>query len=300
MGDQVKVKLEMIKRITRDHGFIAALDQSGGSTPSALKRYGVSLGLYEDADGMFDYVHDMRSRLIKDDAFNKDYVTGAILFEDTVDRLIDGIPTSEYLWQNKKIVPFLKIDCGLRDTKNGVQVMKYIHDLDSKLDKANAHNIFGTKMRSLIHEPDPEGIKLIVKQQFAIAKIIISKGLVPIIEPEVSIFCEDKTLAEQILKQEISSKLEELDSSQVVMLKITIPEEPNFYSDFTSHPNVLKVIALSGGYKRAEACYKLAKNDKVAASFSRALLEGLFFFQSAQDYTRQLAYNVSSIFDASA
>ncbi len=300
MGESVKIKLEMIKRISRDHGFIAALDQSGGSTPSALKRYGVSSGLYDDSESMFEYVHDMRSRLIKDKAFDEEFVSGAILFEDTFDRFIDNIPTAKYLWEKKRIVPFLKIDCGLRDVKNGVQAMKYIHDLDAKLTKANANNAFGTKMRSLIQEANPEGIRLVVQQQFAIAKIIMSKGLVPIIEPEISIFCDDKTLAEQLLKQEIESKLDELESLQVVMLKLTIPEVPNFYSDLTYHPNVLKVIALSGGYKMAEACNRLSKNNKVAASFSRALLEGLFFFQSSEDYTKQLSYNIQKIFDASA
>jgi fructose-bisphosphate aldolase class I len=287
------------QKIKSENGFIAALDQSGGSTPKALKLYGIKEGSWKNDDEMFKIVHDMRTRLITSPAFSGKRLIGAILFEGTMDREIQGQATGDYLWNVKSVVPFLKIDKGLADEKDGVQLMKPIPGLDALLTKAKSKNIFGTKMRSVIKQANPKGVAAIVKQQFEIGRQIVAKGLVPIIEPEVDIHCPDKAEAEQLLKAEILKELNQLKPDQLVMLKLTLPEQDNFYMDCIKHPNVLKVVALSGGYTREEANKKLARNNRMVASFSRALVEGLTAQQSDKDFNAALDASIESTYQAS-
>jgi fructose-bisphosphate aldolase class I len=287
------------ERVRTEPGFIAALDQSGGSTPKALKQYGLKEGAWSTEDEMFDLVHAMRARLITSPAFNGDRILGAILFEGTMDRDIEGIPAATYLWTKKRVVPFLKVDKGLADAKDGVQLMKPMPDLDALLDRARRKGVFGTKMRALILEADPKGIAAVVRQQFEIGKQILGKGLIPIIEPEVDIKCADKGKAEEILKKEILAELDRLGPGNRVMLKLTIPEKDNLYRPCIEHPKVLKVVALSGGYSRDTANQRLAKNHGMVASFSRALVEGLLAHQSDEEFNSTLDKAIGSIFQAS-
>ncbi len=279
-------------------GFIAALDQSGGSTPKALKSYGVDESEYSNEQEMFDLVHEMRSRIITSPAFTSDKVVGAILFERTMDSKIDGKYTADYL-SDIGVVPYLKVDKGLADLENGVQLMKPMPELDALLDRAVERNIVGTKMRSNIMELNEEGIKEVVKQQFEIGKQIIAKGLVPIIEPEVNIDAKDKEQIEEVLKNEILKELDQLSEDQPVMLKLTIPTKPNAYKELVDHPRVIRVVALSGGYSREDANEKLAQNKGVIASFSRALINDLRKSQSDEEFNKNLQDTIDSIYDAS-
>ena len=290
---------EQLEKMKNGKGFIAALDQSGGSTPKALKLYGIEESAYSGDEEMFDLVHQMRTRIIKSPSLNAERTLGAILFDMTMERTIDGKGTAEYLWENKKIVPFLKIDNGLAAEENGVQVMKAIPELDDRLARANGHKVFGTKMRSVIKLANRKGIQQIVDQQFEIGKKILAAGLVPIIEPEVDINSHEKEQAEGILKLEILDQLNKLKDNQNVMLKLTLPSQDNFYSDLVSHPRVIRVVALSGGYARDEANKMLAKNNGVIASFSRALTEGLSAQQSDKEFDDALDKAVQGIFEAS-
>jgi len=280
-------------------GFIAALDQSGGSTPKALSQYGVQENQYSNDEEMYTLVHEMRTRIIKSPAFDSQYILGAILFENTMDRKIDGQWTADYLWDKKHIIPFLKVDKGLAETANGVQLMKPISGLDELLDRAVERNIFGTKMRSVIKEANPNGIRDIVTQQFEVGKQIFSKGLIPIIEPEVDIYSPDKEKSEQILKQEIQKQLNALDKDVKVMLKLSIPTVNNFYSDLISDAHVVRVVALSGGYSREDANQKLSQNHGLIASFSRALSEGLTAGQSDEEFNAELKETIKGIYMAS-
>jgi len=280
-------------------GFIAALDQSGGSTPKALKLYGIAETAYSGDAQMMDLIHAMRTRIITSPSFNGDRVLAAILFENTMDREILGRPTAEYLWDVKKVVPILKVDKGLQDEAEGVQLMKPMPGLDQLLARAKAKGIFGTKMRSVIKQANPAGIKAVVAQQFDVAKQIIAAGLVPIIEPEVDIKCPDKAGAEDLLKAEIMAQLDKLSEGQLVMLKLTIPTRDNLYADCIRHPRVLKVVALSGGYSRADANEKLARQHGMVASFSRALTEGLTAQQSDAEFDKALDAAIESIYQAS-
>ncbi|OWR30762.1 fructose bisphosphate aldolase [Saccharibacillus sp. O23] len=280
-------------------GFIAALDQSGGSTPKALLQYGVAEDTYSDEEGMYAAVHTMRTRIIQSPAFDSKSILGAILFENTMDREIDGKPTADYLWENKGVVPFLKVDKGLDELRGGVQLMKPIPDLDDLLKRAVDKRIFGTKMRSVIHEVNPEGIKQVVDQQFELALRIAKAGLVPIIEPEVDIHSEDRAESERMLKKELQAHLAGLDEDVSVMLKLSIPAEDGFYSDLMSDPHVVRVVALSGGYSRDEANERLARNPGLIASFSRALAEGLSFGQTEEEFDATLARSIASIYEAS-
>jgi len=286
-------------KIRTESGFIAALDQSGGSTPKALALYGVKSDAWTDEDGMYRVVHQMRSRIITSPAFNGKRLIGAILFENTMDRDIEGKPTPDYLWEVKNVAPFLKIDKGLEDEHDGVQLMKPNPGLDALLKKAVSKHIFGTKMRSVIKQASASGVKAVVSQQFEVANQIIAAGLVPIVEPEVDIKCPDKTGAEKLLKAEIAAGLETVPAGQVVMLKLTLPEQDNFYREFTQHPRVLKVVALSGGYSLVESNARLARNNGVVASFSRALAEGLFAQQSDAEFNAKLDATIESIYQAS-
>ena len=290
---------EQLEKMKNGKGFIAALDQSGGSTPKALKLYGIEESAYSGEEEMFDLVHQMRTRIIKSPSLNAERTLGAILFDMTMERTIDGKGTAEYLWENKKIVPFLKIDNGLAAEENGVQVMKSIPELDDRLARANGHKVFGTKMRSVIKLANRKGIQQIVNQQFEIGKKILAAGLVPIIEPEVDINSHEKEQAEGILKLEILDQLNKLKDNQNVMLKLTLPSQDNFYSDLVAHPRVIRVVALSGGYARDEANKMLAKNNGVIASFSRALTEGLSAQQSDKEFDDALDKAVQGIFEAS-
>lgn len=290
---------EQLKRIKNDPGFIAALDQSGGSTPKALRMYGVEESEYDNDDEMFTKVHEMRSRIMTCDCFDSERVLGAILFEDTMDREVNGKPTANYLWEDKNIVPFLKVDKGLAEQMDGVQVMKPITNLDTLLDKAKTYPIFGTKMRSVIHSASASGIEKVVQQQFDVAKQILSKGLMPIVEPEVNIQSADKAESEAILKAEILRNLERLDEDQQVMLKLTLPEQAGFYKELIDHPKVLKVVALSGGYSRDEACEKLKQNPRMIASFSRAFTEGLSKSQSDSEFSDTINASIDKIYSAS-
>ena len=290
---------QMFDQVKAGKGFIAALDQSGGSTPKALKLYGVEESEYSGDAAMFDLIHQMRSRLIKSKAFTGDRIVGAILFEMTMERQIDGIGSAEYLWNKKKIVPFLKIDNGLAAESNDVQVMKPIPELSSRIAAANKHGVFGTKMRSVINLANAAGIEAVVTQQFEIGKEIIAGGLIPIIEPEVNIKSEQKGQAEEILKTSLINHLNKLNENQTVMLKLSLPTKPNLYQDLVNHPRVLKVVALSGGYSRDEANRMLAQNNGVIASFSRALTEGLSAKQSDDQFDALLDSTIQSIFDAS-
>jgi fructose-bisphosphate aldolase, class I len=280
-------------------GFIAALDQSGGSTPKALKLYGIPETAYSGDAQMMDLIHAMRTRIITSPSFNGDRVLAAILFENTMDREIQGRPTAAYLWDVKKVVPILKVDKGLQDEGDGVQLMKPMPGLDPLLARAKAKGIFGTKMRSVIKQANAAGIKAVVDQQFAVARQIIAAGLVPIIEPEVDIKCPDKAGAEDLLKAEILAQLDKLPDGQLVMLKLTIPSRDNLYADCIRHPRVLKVVALSGGYSRAEANEKLARQHGMVASFSRALTEGLSAQQSDAEFDQALDAAIESIYQAS-
>jgi fructose-bisphosphate aldolase class I len=280
-------------------GFIAALDQSGGSTPKALKLYGIAETEYSGDAQMMDLIHAMRARIITSPAFNGDRILAAILFENTMDREIEGRPTAEYLWKVKRVVPILKVDKGLEAEANGVQLMKPMPDLDKLLARAKAKGIFGTKMRSVIKQSDPAGIRAIVDQQFAIGKQIIAAGLVPIIEPEVDIKCPDKAAAEDLLKKELLAQLDRLSEGQLVMLKLTLPEKDNLYAECIAHPRVLKVVALSGGYSRDEANRRLARQNNMVASFSRALTEGLTAQQSDAQFDAALDAAIESIYQAS-
>ncbi|NNF39869.1 MAG: fructose bisphosphate aldolase [Woeseiaceae bacterium] len=281
-------------------GFIAALDQSGGSTPKALGLYGVGEDAWSDDEGMFDVVHQMRTRIITSPSFNGDRILGAILFENTMDREIEGQPTAAYLWNVKNVVPFLKVDQGLADEKDGVQLMKPIKGLAALLDKAKAAGIFGTKMRSVIKQANAAGIQAIVAQQFEVGKQIVAAGLVPIIEPEVDIHCPDKAAAEELLHDEIMKQLNSLSKDELVMLKLTLPEKVNLYADCIAHPNIVRVVALSGGYSRDEANERLSKNHGMIASFSRALSEGLKAQQSAAEFDTMLDSSIAAIAAASA
>jgi fructose-bisphosphate aldolase, class I len=287
-------------KIATAPGFIAALDQSGGSTPKALGIYGIKPDAWSNDDEMFKIVHEMRTRIITDPAFNGDRIIAAILFENTMDREIEGQPTADYLWNVKNVVPILKVDKGLAAEEDGVQLMKPIPGLDALLAKAKSKHIFGTKMRSVIKQANAKGIAAIVKQQFEIGRQIIAAGLVPIIEPEVDIHCPDKAEAEKLLKKEILAELDKLGEGQTVMLKLTLPEQDNFYMDCIEHPRVLKVVALSGGYTRKEADEKLTRNHKMVASFSRALAEGLTAQQSDAEFHAMLDSSIASIFKASS
>ncbi len=280
-------------------GFIAALDQSGGSTPKALRLYGIPEGSWSSDAEMMDLVHAMRTRIVTSPSFNGDRILAAILFEDTMDRDILGRPTAQYLWEVKQIVPILKVDQGLDAEANGVQRMKSMPALDQLLPRAKVKGIFGTKMRSVIKQANPAGIAAVVDQQFEVAGRIIAAGLVPIIEPEVDIHCPDKRAAEDLLKAAIMARLEVLPSGQQVMLKLTLPEQDNFYADCITHPRVLKVVALSGGYSRDEANARLARQHNMVASFSRALTEGLTAQQSDAEFNAALDRAIESIFQAS-
>lgn len=282
-----------------DKGFIAALDQSGGSTPRALAAYGVPEDAYSNDDEMFTLVHDMRTRIITAPSFSGEKILGAILFKHTMENQIEGKDTAEYLWEEKRIIPFLKIDNGLADKKNGVQLMKPIPELDELCARANEKHIWGTKMRSVIHGLDEEGIREVVAQQFELAKRIIAHGLVPIIEPEVSIVAPEKEAIEEVLVQEIASSLDTLADDELVMLKLTLPEKDNLYETLTTHPNVVRVVALSGGYGREEANGRLSNNHNIIASFSRALTEGLSVEQSDEEFDTMLAQSIESIYQAS-
>jgi fructose-bisphosphate aldolase class I len=290
---------EQTERVAKGNGFIAALDQSGGSTPKALRLYGVPESAYSGEAEMYDMIHAMRSRIIKSPAFTGDKVVGAILFEQTMDRTIDGIPTATYLWDKRKVVPFLKIDKGLEAEVDGCQIMKSMPTLDALLDKAVAAGIYGTKERSVISAANPQGIQAVVDQQFAVAAQVLAKGLMPIIEPEVTISIADKVEAEAQLRAALIRGLDALPSVQKVMLKLTLPTVPNFYAPLVDHPNVLKVVALSGGYARDEANAILAKNRGIIASFSRALTEGLSAQQSDTEFDAALGTAISSIHAAS-
>ncbi|MEK4188932.1 fructose bisphosphate aldolase [Paenibacillus sp. FSL L8-0494] len=293
------MNMEQWERIRTGQGFIAALDQSGGSTPKALLQYGVAEGSYSNEDQMYGLVHEMRTRIIKSPAFDSKHILGAILFENTMDRSIDGQYTADFLWEKKGIVPFLKIDKGLADPEDGVQLMKPIPGLNDLLKRANERNIFGTKMRSVIKEANPAGIKKVVEQQFEIGKQILAAGLVPIIEPEVDIHTADKTASEKLLKEELSPQLSTLGKDVKVMLKLSIPTENNFYRELMDDPHVLRIVALSGGYTQAEANDKLAHNQGLIASFSRALSQGLSAGQSEEEFNALLSKSVEAIYTAS-
>jgi fructose-bisphosphate aldolase class I len=280
-------------------GFIAALDQSGGSTPKALKLYGIQESAYSGDAQMMDLIHAMRTRIITSPSFNGNRVLAAILFENTMDREVLGRPTADYLWNVKKVVPILKVDKGLEAEANGVQLMKPMPELDALLARARAKGIFGTKMRSVIKQANPVGIQAIVDQQFTVGRQIIAAGLVPIIEPEVDIHCPDKAQAEELLKAALKARLDQLPEGQLVMLKLTIPSKDNLYADLITHPRVLKVVALSGGYSRAEANEKLARQKGMVASFSRALTEGLTAQQSDAEFDVALDAAIESIYQAS-
>ena len=290
---------KQLQHIHTAKGFIAALDQSGGSTPTALERYGIMQESYATEDEMFDLVHEMRTRIITSPAFNSKHIIGAILFEHTMDRKIEGMYTTEYLAKVKGIVPFLKVDKGLGELENGVQLMKPVPELNALLQRATKHKVFGTKMRSVIKELNPEGIKAVVRQQFEVAKQIIAADLVPIIEPEVDIYCHKKEEIEEILRSEILLQLNSLKAKERVMLKLTIPTLNNTYLPLIEHPNVLRVVALSGGYSREEANEKLRNNERLIASFSRALTEHLRSTQSDADFDRTLEQAITTIYDAS-
>ncbi len=290
---------EQLAKIQNNSGFIAALDQSGGSTPKALMMYGIDDTNYNNEDEMFDRVHEMRTRIITNTKFTGERILGAILFEMTMNRKVKGQFTADYLWKVKNIVPFLKVDKGLSDEENNVQLMNPIPNLNELLPQAKTKNIFGTKMRSVIHEANEVGIENIVNQQFEIGKQIIKHELIPIIEPEVSINSKTKKEAEEILKNTLISALDKLDSSEKVMLKLTLPEEINLYEPCINHPNVLRVVALSGGYSRTEANSRLSKNNDMIASFSRALTEGLSAQQSDDEFTNVIGKSIEEIFEAS-
>ena len=290
---------EQLEKIRSGNGFIAALDQSGGSTPKALRLYGGDESQYANEQEMFDRIHEMRTRIITSRAFNGDRLIGAILFENTMDREIEGRGSADYLWSVKGVVPFLKVDKGLAPEEDGVQLMKPIPDLDALLERARQKGIFGTKMRSVIKRANEKGIKAIVDQQFEIGRRILAAGFMPILEPEVDIHAPDKAEAEAILKRYLLEGLETLDEGQQVMFKLTLPDVDDFYRELIEHPRVLRVVALSGGYTRAEANAKLARNHGMVASFSRALTEGLHVSQSDEEFDKVLDESIQSIYEAS-
>ncbi len=292
-------KEQQQRKIRTQAGFLAALDQSGGSTPKALTAYGLKEDAWSNDEEMFALVHQMRARIITSLSFNGDRILGAILFEGTMDRDIEGQPTADYLWNQKRIVPILKVDKGLADESDGVHLMKPMPGLPALLKRANAKRIFGTKMRSVINQANAAGIKAVVRQQFEVAAQILAAGLVPIIEPEVDIHCPDKAAAEALLKAAIKEKLDTLPANQVVMLKLTLPEQDDFYAEFVKHPKVLKVVALSGGYSRADADKRLVRNHGVVASFSRALVEGLTAQQSDAEFDAMLDLSIQNTYEAS-
>ncbi len=291
---------KQLDKIRNAPGFIAALDQSGGSTPKALGLYGITKDAWSNDDEMFAIVHEMRTRIMTSPAFDGDRILGAILFENTMDREVAGQPTASYLWKVKNVVPFLKVDKGLADVADGAQVMKPIPDLDALLEKARAAGVFGTKMRSVIKDANEAGIKAVVDQQFEIGRRIVAAGLVPIIEPEVDIHCADKAAAEEILHANIKAHLDSLGADEIVMLKLTLPEKDNLFADFVAHPNVARVVALSGGYSREEANQRLSRQIGMVASFSRALSEGLSAQQSDDEFNATLDASIASIAAASA
>ena len=296
MGTPDAQQLQTMK--TR-RGFIAALDQSGGSTPGALRAYGIKDGAWSSDNEMFQIVHQMRTRIMTSPAFTSGRILAAILFEDTTDREVEGQPTADYLWNTKRIVPFLKVDKGLAAEQSGVQLMRPIPELAALLGKARAKRIFGTKMRSLVKQANDTGIKAIVAQQFDLARQIIAVGLVPIVEPEVDIHCPDKARAEDLLKAAIRGELDRLPAGQLVMLKLTLPEKDDLYADLVTHPRIVRVVALSGGYSQDEGNRRLRRNHGVIASFSRALVEGLSAQQSDAEYNAALDASIQSIFEAS-
>lgn len=290
---------QQFEKIKSQSGFIAALDQSGGSTPKALANYGVGDDAYSNDEEMYSLVHQMRSRIVTNPSFNGDRILGAILFENTMDREIEGRSTADYLWQVKDVVPFLKVDKGLADEKDGVQIMKPMPELDALLIRGKQKGIFGTKMRSVIKIANPDGVNAVVDQQFDIGKRIIAAGLVPIIEPEVDILSTQKSEAEVLLKAALMAHLDQLKDDLFVILKLTLPEQDNFYESCIAHPRVLRVVALSGGYSREEANRRLANNNGMVASFSRALTEGLSIQQSDDDFNAMLDDSIESILQAS-
>ena len=290
---------EQLEKIATGSGFIAALDQSGGSTPKALKAYGIEESEYNDDIEMFDRIHEMRTRIITSQSFSGTRILGAILFENTMDRSIDGMGSADYLWNVKGVVPFLKVDKGLADEQQGVQLMKPIDGLGSLLDKALGNRIFGTKMRSVIKSADEDGINAVVDQQFEIGSEILQAGLMPIIEPEVDIHSPEKSACEGLMRDAILRNLELLSEGETVMLKLTLPEEDNFYSGLVESEKILRVVALSGGYSREEANARMSRNSGVVASFSRALTEGLSAQQSQTEFDSLLNSSIQSIFDAS-
>ena len=293
------VNEQQLQKMKTHPGFIAALDQSGGSTPGALRAYGIKEDAWSSEEGMFAIVHQMRTRIMTSPAFTGERILAAILFENTMDRDIEGQPTADYLWNVKRIVPFLKVDKGLAPESRGVQQMKPMPELAALLDRANAKRIFGTKMRSVIKQANAAGIKDIVTQQFEVARQIIAAGLVPIVEPEVDIHCPQKAEAEELLKSAILAELDALPADDLVMLKLTLPEKDNHYAELVSHPKVVRVVALSGGYTREEGNRRLRRNHGVVASFSRALVEGLSARQSDSEYNALLDASIQSIFEAS-
>lgn len=295
----LNVNQDQLQKIKSHPGFIAALDQSGGSTPKALAAYGIKEGAWSNEEEMFAIVHQMRARIITSPAFNGDRILGAILFEGTMEREIEGVPTADYLWNKKRIVPFVKVDQGLAAENNGVQLMKPMPHLDALLSRANSRHVFGTKMRSVVKQANAAGITEIVEQQFQFAAQILAAGLAPIVEPEVDIHCPEKAKAEELLKAALLGKLNKLTGDQAVFLKLTPPEKDDFYSDCVRHPKVVRVLALSGGYSRHEADDRLRRNHGVVASFSRALVEGLSAQQSDSEFNALLDRSIQSIFEAS-
>jgi fructose-bisphosphate aldolase, class I len=290
---------QQFDKMKNRRGFIAALDQSGGSTPKALKNYGIEEDAYSNDEEMFQVMHEMRSRIMRSPVFNGDRILGAILFEDTMNRQIEGRDSADYLWNVKNVVPIIKVDKGLADAAADVQLMKPIPGLDDLLKRAVAKGFFGTKMRSVIKDANQKGIDAIADQQFEFGRQIADAGLVPILEPEIDIHSPHKAEAEAMLKKALLDRLEEWPSDKYLMFKLTLPEEDNFYSELVDHPNVVRVVALSGGYSREEANSRLARNKGVVASFSRALTEGLFAQQSDEEFDKILDASIQSIFDAS-
>jgi fructose-bisphosphate aldolase class I len=299
MTNALSQKEQQQRKIRTQPGFLAALDQSGGSTPKALAAYGIKEGAWSNDDEMFGLVHQMRARIITTPSFNGDRILGAILFEGTMDRDIKGQPTADFLWKEKRVVPFLKVDKGLAPEADGVELMKPMPGLPALLERAVKKNVFGTKMRSVIKQANASGVKAIVRQQFEVGAQIIAAGLMPIIEPEVDIHCPDKKGAEALLKPAIKEKLDALPAGQLVMLKLTIPDQDDFYLDLVKHPKVLKVVALSGGYSRDEADTRLRRHHGIIASFSRALVEGLSSQQSDMEFDSLMDSYIQSIYEAS-
>ena len=293
------INQEQAKQMSQARGFVAALDQSGGSTPKALGLYGIGSDQYSNDEEMFALIHEMRSRIMRASSFQGDKVIGAILFENTMGRNVDGTPAADYLWQHRGVVPFLKVDEGLADEENDAQTLKPMPELSALLERAKKANIFGTKMRSVIHRANPAGVETVVSQQFEIGRRILSHGLVPIIEPEINIRAEDKQAAEGILLDRLKTELSALNKGELVILKLTLPENNNHYNSLAEHPRVMRVVALSGGYSRKEATARLAKNTNMIASFSRALTEGLSASQSEVEFERVLGQTIAEISAAS-